>query len=83
MRTPDPDGLAATLAEHGIGARVYYRVPTHQQPGMREFTPSQPLPGTDAAARTHLALPMSPVLDATQAGEVASAARAHLATVVS
>ena len=79
VRCGDPDSLAAALAAAGIGARVYYRVPTHEQPGMREWTPATPLPGTAEAARTHLALPISPVLGAEQAAEVVGAARAHLA----
>ena len=78
VRSGDPDGLAAALAAAGIGARVYYRVPTHEQPGMREWAPDAPLPGTAEAARTHLALPISPVLGAEQTAEVVGAARAHL-----
>jgi hypothetical protein len=34
------------------------------------------LPGTEEAARTHLAIPMSPVLGASEAAEVVAAARA-------
>ena len=82
VQTPDPDSLAAALTERGIGARVYYRVPTHQQAGMRPYAPGAPLPGTDAAALRHLALPISPVLGASQAAEVVDAARAHLSAVV-
>ena len=58
----DPDGLAAALSDHGIGARVYYRVPTHRSPGCARTPRTTPLPGTDAAALRHLALPISPVL---------------------
>jgi dTDP-3-amino-3,4,6-trideoxy-alpha-D-glucose transaminase len=36
------------------------------------------LPATDELARTHLALPMSPVLRAEQAAEVVAAVRAVL-----
>jgi len=79
VRTPDPDSLAAALAAQRIGARVYYRVPTHQQAGMRDYAPSSALPGTDAAALSHLALPISPVLGEAQVAEVVGAARAHLA----
>ncbi|MDQ6836513.1 MAG: DegT/DnrJ/EryC1/StrS family aminotransferase [Actinomycetota bacterium] len=81
VRTPAPDALAEALQAQGIGARSYYRVPTHEQPGMHEFAPAQPLPGTDQAARTNLALPMSPVLSAEQVDEVIGAARGHLAAV--
>ena len=67
---PDPDALAAHLAERGIGARGYYRRPVHEQPALR--TPAD-LPGTAEAARTHLALPMSAALDEEQVGEVVGA----------
>jgi dTDP-3-amino-3,4,6-trideoxy-alpha-D-glucose transaminase len=75
VQTPDPDALAAALAAQKIEARVYYRVPTHEQPGMRPYAPSSPLPGTEHAAQTHLALPISPVLSSAQAHEVVTAAR--------
>jgi dTDP-4-amino-4,6-dideoxygalactose transaminase len=78
VRTPDPDSLAAAFNARDIGARVYYRLPTHKQPGMQEYAPSYPLPGTERAAQTHLALPISPVLDQAQADEVVAAAREHL-----
>ena len=42
---------------------------------MAPFAPSAPLPGTDEAARTHIAIPMSPVLTAEQADEVTAAVR--------
>jgi dTDP-4-amino-4,6-dideoxygalactose transaminase len=79
VRTDDPDSLAAALNEREIGARIYYRVPTHDQPGMHEFVPAVGLPGTELAARTSVAIPISPVLDADAAGEVVQAVRAHLA----
>ncbi|GAC1574524.1 MAG: DegT/DnrJ/EryC1/StrS family aminotransferase [Candidatus Dormibacteria bacterium] len=81
VRTPDPDLLAAALTAQGIGARVYYRVPTHRQAGMRAYAPTSELPGTDAAALCHLALPISPVLGARQVAEVVGAARSHLSAV--
>jgi dTDP-4-amino-4,6-dideoxygalactose transaminase len=79
VRTDDPDSLAAALSARQIGARRYYPVPTHEQPGMHEFPPSVALPGTELAARTHLALPISPVLDERAASEVVQAVREHLA----
>jgi dTDP-4-amino-4,6-dideoxygalactose transaminase len=69
------DDLAAALKAAGIGHKAYYRVPTHQQPAMREYADDRPLPGTDEAARSHLAIPMSPVLSAEQAAEVVAAIR--------
>jgi dTDP-4-amino-4,6-dideoxygalactose transaminase len=69
------DDLAAALKAAGIGHKAYYRVPTHQQPAMREYADDRPLPGTDEAARSHLAIPMSPVLSPEQAAEVVAAIR--------
>ena len=42
---------------------------------MTEWGAAAHLPATDEVARTHLAIPMSPVLDGAQAAEVTSAAR--------
>jgi dTDP-4-amino-4,6-dideoxygalactose transaminase len=69
------DDLAAALKEAGIGQKAYYRVPTHEQPAMREYAPANGLPGTAEAARRHLAIPMSPVLSREQADEVVAAVR--------
>jgi dTDP-4-amino-4,6-dideoxygalactose transaminase len=65
------DGLAAA----GHGHKAYYRVPIHRQPAMARFAGEMPLAGTEEAARTHLAIPMSPVLGAGEAAEVAAAIR--------
>jgi dTDP-3-amino-3,4,6-trideoxy-alpha-D-glucose transaminase len=77
VRSPQVDALASALTEAGVESRSYYRAPVHRQPAMRKFADdSLELPATDAAARTHLAIPMSPLLDADQAAAVVSAARA-------
>ena len=44
---------------------------------MRDWGAGVELPGTEQAARTHLAIPMSPVLTRAQAEEVVAAARAQ------
>ena len=75
VRHPDAARLEAHLNAAGVGARGYYRVPAHSQPAMRPWAPAAPLPATDELAHTHIALPMSPVLDAAQAAEVTAAAR--------
>jgi dTDP-4-amino-4,6-dideoxygalactose transaminase len=74
VRSPDRDRLAERLAAADIGARAYYSTPLHQQPAMRDFAPSAPLPGVESAAAESLALPMGPALSEQQAAEVAAAA---------
>ena len=76
VRHPEPDALAAALKEAEIGHKAYYRVPTHLQPAMRPYADGADLPATAEVARTHLAIPMSPVLSREQAEEVVEAARA-------
>ena len=76
VRHPEADELAAALKEAEIGHKAYYRVPTHLQPAMRPYADGVDLPATDEVARTHLAIPMSPVLSREQAAEVIEAARA-------
>jgi len=72
--------LEAALSAAGIGARGYYRTPLHCQAALAPWVPAGlALPVTDELARTHLAIPMSPVLDRAAAGEVVAAVRAALA----
>ena len=78
IRTPEPDALAAKLNAQGIGATGYYRVPCHQQPVFANEHGASDLPGTEEAARTHLAIPMSAALTEAQIGEVAEAIRSAL-----
>jgi dTDP-4-amino-4,6-dideoxygalactose transaminase len=74
IRHERSDALAEALAAAGIGCKAYYRVPLHRQTAMRPWSDFE-LPGTDEAARTHLAIPMSPVLTREQAAEVVAAVR--------
>ncbi len=78
VRAERADDLAEALTADGIGNKAYYRTPVHRQPAMREFAPRLELKATDEAARTHLALPMSPVLTVEQVGAVCEAARRQL-----
>ncbi len=72
--------LEAALGAAGIGARGYYRTPLHRQEALAPWVPAGlELPATDELARTHLAIPMSPVLDRAAADEVTAAVRAALA----
>ena len=75
VRVPEPDALAARLAERGIGARGYYRVPIHRQPVFAAEHGDLRLPGTAEAARTHLAIPMSAAITRDQVEEVVEAIR--------
>ncbi len=52
VRTDEPDVLAATLNEQGIGAAGFYRTPIHKQPAMRGFGGDLNLPATEQAAAT-------------------------------
>jgi dTDP-4-amino-4,6-dideoxygalactose transaminase len=70
---PQADRLEAALARASIGHKAYYRTPIHRQPAMREWGREVELPATEEAARTHLAIPMSPVLTREQVREVVAA----------
>jgi dTDP-4-amino-4,6-dideoxygalactose transaminase len=72
--------LEDSLNAAGVGARGYYRTPLHRQAALAPWVPADlSLPVTDALADTHLAIPMSPVLDRAAADEVVAAVRAALA----
>jgi dTDP-4-amino-4,6-dideoxygalactose transaminase len=70
---PAVEELESALANAGIGHKAYYRTPVHRQVAMREWGAGVELPATDEAARTHLAIPMSPVLTREQVDEVVAA----------
>ncbi|HYP47419.1 MAG TPA: DegT/DnrJ/EryC1/StrS family aminotransferase, partial [Thermoleophilaceae bacterium] len=59
----------------GVAARPYYRVPVHRQAAVAV---DADLPGTEEAARTHLALPMGPELTDEQVGRVVDACASGL-----
>jgi dTDP-4-amino-4,6-dideoxygalactose transaminase len=75
------DAIHAALGAADIASRPYYRVPVHRQPAMRAWgaEADDRLPGTEEAARTHLALPINPVLGAQDAAAVTDAVRAAVA----
>ena len=73
------EAIEAALAAAGHGHKPYYRTPIHRQPAMAEYGAGVSLPATDELARTHLAIPMSPVLSEAQATEVTGAIRRALA----
>jgi dTDP-4-amino-4,6-dideoxygalactose transaminase len=75
IRHARADELAAALAAAGVGHKAYYRIPVHRQPAMAPYADGLDLPATEELARTHLAIPMSPVLSRAQAEEVVAAVR--------
>jgi dTDP-4-amino-4,6-dideoxygalactose transaminase len=77
VRDPDAAALERALRERGVEARGYYRTPVHRQAAMAPWAPAGELPGTDEAARTHLALPIFPTLSREQVAEVVAAVRAR------
>jgi dTDP-4-amino-4,6-dideoxygalactose transaminase len=74
VRSDDADGLGKRLADHGVGARGYYRTPVHLQPAMAGLGGADlELAATMDVARTHLALPMGPELTREQVQTVVAA----------
>jgi dTDP-4-amino-4,6-dideoxygalactose transaminase len=75
VRHQQVERLEGALAAAAVGHKPYYRTPVHRQPPMRAWGAGVELPGTEEAARTHLAIPISPVLTRAQAQEVLAAVR--------
>jgi dTDP-4-amino-4,6-dideoxygalactose transaminase len=75
VASEEPERLEAALSAAEIGHKPYYRTPVHRQESMRQWGSGVELPITEQAARTHLAIPMSPVLTEEQVGEVVAAVR--------
>src|SRR5215211_7141878 len=73
IRTERSEELERALPQAGIGARSYYRVPIHQQPALAALGAGASLPGTDRAAREHLAIPISAAITREQVREVVDA----------
>lgn len=82
IRHAQIDAIAAALAKAGHGQKAYYRTPVHRQPAMARWRAGAHLPATDEVARTHLAIPISPVLTAEQAAEVTGTIRSALGAPV-
>ncbi len=80
VASDSPDQLSEQLSASGIESRGYYRRPIHLQPAMAAWQPAvDSLPGTDEAARRHLALPISASITDQQIEQVVTATRAALA----
>jgi dTDP-3-amino-3,4,6-trideoxy-alpha-D-glucose transaminase len=76
---PEIERIQSALTAAEVACQPYYRVPIHRQAPMLAWSGGAELPGTEQAARTHLAIPMSPVLTLDQAEQVTAAVRAALA----
>jgi dTDP-4-amino-4,6-dideoxygalactose transaminase len=72
---PNVERVESALAAADVGHKPYYRTPVHRQAAMRRWGAGVDLPGTEQAARTHLAIPMNPLLTREQAERVVAAAR--------
>jgi dTDP-3-amino-3,4,6-trideoxy-alpha-D-glucose transaminase len=72
---PEVQRLESALHAAEIGHKAYYRTPVHRQVAMREWGTGVELAATEEAARTHLAIPLSPVLTREQVDEVVAAVR--------
>jgi dTDP-3-amino-3,4,6-trideoxy-alpha-D-glucose transaminase len=72
---PDVQRLESSLGTSDIGHKPYYRTPVHSQSSMARWGTGLKLAGTEQAARTHLAIPISPVLTPQQTHEVVAAIR--------
>lgn len=70
IRSEDRDGLAARLAEQGVGTGVYYPIPTHRLPSFRFDVD---LPETERAAREVLSLPVHPSVSTSDLETIAEA----------
>lgn len=63
IRTTDRESLRETLESHGVGSKVYYPTPIHQQPAYETMsTATTSLPQTERAAEAVLSLPVHPNL---------------------
>jgi dTDP-3-amino-3,4,6-trideoxy-alpha-D-glucose transaminase len=74
----DPEALESAFSSAGVGHKPYYRTPVHLQESMRAWGAGAELPGTEHAARTHLAIPMSPLLTREQTERVTGVLRGAL-----
>lgn len=68
--------MAALTDEHQIGSGVYYPIPNHRLPSLKEFAPGLDLPSTEKAASEVLSLPVHPMLSQNDLERVVEAVNA-------
>ncbi len=71
IRTDERDALAAHLEQRGVGSKVYYPIPIHQQPAYAEYDADAPV--AERAAERVLSLPVHPGLSVAEIRQVARA----------
>jgi perosamine synthetase len=74
VRSSDRDGLAETLASHGVGTGVYYPTPVHRLPA---YALDLELPNTTVACEEVLSLPVHPGLSRSDLERIVLTVRAH------
>jgi dTDP-3-amino-3,4,6-trideoxy-alpha-D-glucose transaminase len=79
IRSDRVSEISAALSAAEIGNRAYYARPLHRHPALAPYAHGVELPFTDALASTHLAIPISAVLTASQAAEVTGCVERALA----
>jgi len=79
VRVRDRDRVRAALAEHRIGAGLFYRIPLHRHPAFAEFAAISRRPAvSDRLSGDVLSLPMGPDLSDAEVHQVADAFLAAL-----
>jgi dTDP-4-amino-4,6-dideoxygalactose transaminase len=80
IRTPHRDGLHQHLQTRSIAAGIYYPIPLHHQPCLRQYDAAGPLTVSEACAKQVLSLPVFPELTAEQIETVVTQVRAFSTT---
>jgi dTDP-4-amino-4,6-dideoxygalactose transaminase len=81
IRAPERDALRAHLANAGIGTEIYYPTPLHLAPAFTDLGYREgAFPVAEAAARSVLALPVSPTLTEDQQVRVVGTIAAYYRT---
>lgn len=75
ISSPSRDDIQVRLRDAGIETRVYYTPVLPEQPALREFRLSHPLPGAQLYGETSLAVPMGESLDPPDVTRVVEAIR--------
>jgi dTDP-4-amino-4,6-dideoxygalactose transaminase len=76
---PDRDRVQAAMKERGIETLIHYPVPPHRSDAYARDRAWGTFPITEAAAATHLSLPIGPHLSAEEQGRVVEALRRAVA----